>query len=265
MERDEATERHRVYEAAVQDADAVVRDLGELAARFGVPGRCLGEDFAGTAQVAARWCERARRHSAVATELDAALEAHAWRHERLRYRVGDAVRQDESCDLIHVGNFSIGYLHGRNELLAYLRGARSRLPAGGFVALEIYGGASAWRSGRSVRSLGHGGGRIDYQWEQRHCDPLTGMVTDVLHFEVERADGTRRSLPESFTYRLRLWSPPELAEALREAGFRGVRFFDRRPPVEGVRELVCGEDLGEGFVLWVVGLVGGGPQRRAQR
>jgi hypothetical protein len=75
---------------------------------------------------------------ATGVDLDAACIDHARlgtpaeHAERLRWVKsdclrGDAAAKDEGCDVIFVGNFSIGYLHTRRELVDYLALSRSRV------------------------------------------------------------------------------------------------------------------------------------------
>ncbi len=71
-----------------------------------------------------------------------------------------------------------------------------------------------------------GDGRLcRYTWEQRDADPLTGMVTDVIHFRIEHAGNIIEEYDDAFVYRWRLWSVPELRDAMLEAGFKQVQVY----------------------------------------
>jgi hypothetical protein len=122
-------DRFDLYEASVQSPP----DMGRLlrAVHGDNPTR-LGEDFAGTADLARHWVATVPGGTAVAIDLDAEALARAHGIDGLTTIAGDVTdRHDhEPVDVLHAGNFSIGYLHARADLMAYLRRARERLSPG---------------------------------------------------------------------------------------------------------------------------------------
>jgi hypothetical protein len=246
-------DRHDYYELCVQSTHDLVPLLKAIAWAGGGRGRTgsagsgplvLGEDFAGTAALSTAWVEADERARAVAVDLDeGALSRHGG-HPRVRRVCADVRSVREAADLVFVGNFSIGYLHTREGLVAYLRGVRERVSAagagGGCFVCDTYGGDSAFVTGavhrdhwiagvRVPRGLeAHRGKRVRYTWEQRDADPLTGMVTDVLHFRLIDADGTiEEEIDDAFVYRWRLWGVSELRDAMEEAGFARTEVFSK--------------------------------------
>lgn len=246
--------RHDLYEICVQSPAHLVPLLRAIPE---TPPRVLGEDFSGTAALSIAWAEHAAEHSAVAADLDAEALAHHPDHPRVKKVCADVMDVRDPCDVLFVGNFSIGYWHTRADLLRYLRHAHARLArsasprspsdlrsaplpsaipaAGGVFVCDTYGGESAfvrgavhrdhWLTGEHVLQ-GHRGKRVRYTWEQRDADPLTGMVTDVLHFRVIDVDQTiTEEFDDAFVYRWRLWSVPELRDAMLEAGFARTEVF----------------------------------------
>jgi SAM-dependent methyltransferase len=143
-----------LYELCVQSPAHVVPMLRAI---HGGEPRVLGEDFAGTAAVSRAWCATDPGARAIAVDLDAALLARAGDGSRIERIAGDVRTathpQSHRADVIFVGNFSIGYLRTRAELLAYLRRAAERLSPGGVFICDTYGGESAFRAWRpaSVR------------------------------------------------------------------------------------------------------------------
>lgn len=227
----ERYDRHFLYERCVQAPELVVPLLRRL---HGGSPRVLGEDFCGTAALAREWLRTDPAARAIAVDLDAEVLARAAsaRAERLELVHADVRAVDARCDVLFVGNFSIGELGTRAELLSYLRHARARLVPGGIFVCDTYGGASAWRTGAVERRHWIAPGVcVRYIWEQRAVDPLTARVENALSFRVEEAGEIVAELPDAFVYRWRLWSVPELADALAESGFA-------RPSVE--------TELGEG-------------------
>jgi hypothetical protein len=248
-----------LYEACVQSPPEMAQLIRAVHGRD--PKR-LVEHFAGTADLARHWVAAVAGGSAVAIDLDARALSRAAGIPGLTAIVGD-VRTPHGlppADCIHAGNFSIGYLHSRAELLAYLRLVHSGLGPGGVFLCDTYGGESAYLIGSVDKDVPLPGGRhCRYTWEQREADPMTGMVTDVLHFRVFDGGEAVLDLPDAFVYRWRLWSLPELREAMLEAGFVGVEVYSQLPDAvdeEGVAYAEPITDpswLGDSFIVCVAG------------
>lgn len=259
------------YRWAVQDPErqaAVLAAIHQL--RRGQPALLLREDFAGNAADSAAFVAAAPGRRAVVVDTDAATLAHG--RTRAACLLGDrADAIDWHCadvhalgppvvaaaDLLSVLNFSIGYLHDRKALLRYLRSARRALAPGGVLVANLYGGPDAIRPGtlrhridpRSERGQAPSVPPFDYLWETRAFDAVRGRIDCRIHFEWTAADGSLQRTEDAFRYDWRLWSPPELIEALSEAGFRrpeiwrhtardtraGVRVF--LGPVRRLRDL----------------------------
>ncbi len=225
-----------LYERTVQDADRTVELLHAV---HGAEPRILGEDFAGSAALSRAWVARGPDRRAFAVDVDGAALARGT-HPRITAHVHD-VRSSEirvlgPCDVVHAGNFSIGELGVRAEFLDWARNARSRLAPGGIVALDTYGGESAWRVGALERRRVLADG-VEIRWcfEQRSADPRTARVVNALSFRVVRKSEVVASFPDAFVYRWRLWSIPEIVDVLREVGFEEVRVrtrLDDDAPVE---------------------------------
>ncbi len=190
----------------------------------------LGEDFAGTAALSNHWVNTVKGGRAVAVDIDEQTLLRADTHERLRTVVGDVREVADTVDCLFVGNFSIGYLHSRVELVAYLKHARTRLNDGGIFVCDTYGGQTAFIRGSFDREIELADGkRCTYRWEQRDADPITGMVTNAIHFRVFEGDEVVLDIHDAFIYRWRLWSLPELREALLESGFVSTDIYANLP------------------------------------
>ncbi|MBL8860092.1 MAG: class I SAM-dependent methyltransferase [Planctomycetes bacterium] len=215
-----ALDRFDLYELCVQSPREAVQFLERL--HGGTP-RSLREDFCGTAAIARAWAARSPRHTAEAVDCDPQVLERAGSAERVERLIGDvrtAPVRAASVDVVFVGNYSIGEIHERSELVAYLSSARRRLRPRGVFVCDTYGGESAFRIGAlERRHAGPNGTILHHVWEQRAADPLTARVENVLHFRVELDGEITLSLAEAFVYRWRLWSIPELVDAAREAGF----------------------------------------------
>jgi len=226
-----AFDTHELYELCVQSPDHLVPLLRAV---HGNHPSVLGEDFCGTAALSREWVRTVPGAGAIAVDADPEPLRRARGGEGLEVILGDVVDATDpgrhAVDILFAGNFSIGYWHTRADLLGYLRYARARCRAGGVFVCDTYGGESAFLTGSVIRDHRAPDGRIvRYTWEQREADPLTGMVTDVLHFQVIRSGVIEEEYPDAFVYRWRLWSVPELREAMLEAGFADTEVYAQHP------------------------------------
>lgn len=253
-------DRHEIYERCVQNPDELVQLLEAIhAAR----PTALGEDFSGTAAVSRAWLRRIANSRAVAVDLDASVLERARGVAGLSCVCGDAREVRDSAldgvDVLFVGNFSIGEIGTRRELVAYLARSLARLRNGGVFVCDTYGGASAFRVGarERVHDLGDGR-RVRYVWEQRAADPRDARVENALHFRIESRGEIVDELHDAFVYRWRLWSLAELREALFEAGFARVEFWCELAHAGGTaraRSVSSPDELGESWIACVSGHV----------
>jgi hypothetical protein len=262
-------DRFDCYELCVQSPRHVV---GLLRRVHGGEPVVLREDFCGTAAICRRWVEEGRRAGqrwrAVGVDMDAAVIDRA-RRECLSEGSAEAIRLEcanvldvgehdwGGCDVIFVGNFSIGYIHDRGALLRYLRASRERLSrgnagfGGGIMVADLYDGSGKYAIGSITRlHPGRGHETVRYTWEHRAADALTGMVTNAIHFQVEIEGEAVARYPDAFTYHWRLWSIPELREAMLEAGFATTEVYQDvgldAAPMES------GEEMKESGIVCVV-------------
>lgn len=274
-ENAQSLDRFACYELCVQSPRHVTAFLHAVASRDGWEPMVLREDFCGTAAVSRRWIEEAqgvgedhpkRARRAIAMDLDpdvldrARLLADPT--AAIRFLEGDCTAKDPSAesdpsDLIFVGNFSIGYCHARATLVRYLKQRRARLEASkGVFACDLYGGPNAFALGgirRRHPSRGHE--TIHYIWQHEEADPETAMVTNSISFEIERDGEIVEQLPRAFVYRWRLWSLPELKDAMSDAGFREVEVYTdvNVAPGEKPEPVAAPENLRKDWVAMVVG------------
>ncbi len=221
-------DKHDLYELCVQSPDDLVALAGAI---HGGSSLVLGEDFSGTCAFAHAWVRSRDDRRAICADLDPEALAKHGNHDRIVKHQRDVRKADEPCDVLFVGNFSIGYFHTRAELVAYLKHARSRVESSNGVFLcDTYGGDTAYVLGGVHRPTPMGDGRIcRYTWEQRDADPLTGMVRDVIHFRIEDAGVITHEFDDAFVYDWRLWSVPELRDAMLDAGFTTTEVYAKLP------------------------------------
>ena len=223
-----------LYELCVTEPSRLIPFL--VAAHGGKP-LVLREDFCGSGTLARAWAASHRSRRSVAVDLDPGVLVRAARASRVTPLVIDAKAARARAHIIAATNFPLGYQHDRPALLRYLRNVhRSLLPGGIFVG-DMYGGRDAFTPGKIVQLLRApeqrpwNGELVEYTFEQRAADQASGLVLDTLSFRVWSGPSARGKAdahyPDAFVYHWRLWSMPELQDALREAGFREIKVHDR--------------------------------------
>ena len=229
----ETADPHRLYERSVQTPEAEVTFVSE---RFrlltGRPARALREDFCGTAAVSCAWVSRHPDNRALGLDLDPAVLAWGRRHNlsrlpaaaraRCTLRRGDVLKaRCAPVDAVVALNFSYWVLKDRARLLHYFRRVRQGLAADGVFFLDAFGGSDAVLVCTEERPIADAEGTFTYLWEQAHYNPIDGSLSCHIHFEFP--DGSR--LERAFSYDWRLWTLPELHEALAQAGFSRVQCY----------------------------------------
>lgn len=223
---------HSLYEEAVQDPEGDVAIVRRIFRRhFDRDPRTLREDFCGTAAMAVAWVRSHRQNMAWGVDLDpepldwgrghhiAKLDDEA--RKRITLLEGD-VRDvsHEPVDVTVGFNFSYFVFKERDELVSYFRKARSTLQEEGLFIVDLYGGAEAQRTLTETREHDD----FDYVWDQDEFDPIHHHAMNYIHFEFP--DGSR--IDRAFTYDWRLWTIPEIRDAMRDAGFQASEAYWER-------------------------------------
>ncbi len=280
-----------LYELCVQSPAELVSMLQSI--HGGSKDRAplvLGEDFCGSGATSIAWLKAASesnsvstshaspRRTAVACDLDPVAIARLRNAAKslspgtsaktppLKAIARDVVTgkpaldaKTAAADIVFVGNFSIGYIHTRQALVKYFKRSRSRLKRGGVVIIDTYGGATSHTTGSLKRKFKLPDGRtVHYTWQQRAANPITAMVENALHFRVEHKGEIIQDIPDGFVYHWRLWTVPELHDAMTEAGLRRIEVFDQVPQAKDgnnqfVMQPIDGSEMDDSFAVLVSG------------
>ncbi len=220
-------DRHRLYELAVQCAEAEVDFVIDTFCRLrGRKPLHLREDFCGTANVCCEWVRRGTRHTAVGVDLDgevldwgrryrlSTLTEH--QHSRVTLLQDDVLdARTQPTDVVLAMNFSYWLFKRRGDLLRYFCSVRNSLMDDGIFFLDAYGGYDAFCEIDEEREIDDGGEGFTYVWDQDHFNPVDNNLICHIHFAFP--DGS--VMERAFTYDWRLYTLPEIRDLLDEAGF----------------------------------------------
>jgi hypothetical protein len=227
--------------------------------------RSMREDFCGTFQLSTHWVARNYRNTALGLDLDPEPIAYGRKHHlapltpdqkrRIEIRRANVLTVTRpGRDLIVACNFSFFIFLERATLLNYFRCALKSLAARGMIILEMAGGPGMLEKVREKKVVADGRGpAFTYTWEQKTFDPIGRLADYAIHFKPRG----RPEIRDAFTYHWRLWTIPEVREALRDAGFRDTRvYWEKSYRGEGTGEYDWRErgDNAHSWVAYVVGL-----------
>lgn len=220
------TDKHVLYQAAVQSPDEDVRDIARYFKKVtGRPARMFREDFCGTALLACEWVKLGPDRHAIGIDLDKPTLRWGETHNLSRLSEDERARIDlinanvldvrrPKADVIAALNFSYCIFKTRAQMLAYARNARRSLNRDGMMLMDAWGGSETQTVCRDRKRMRG----CTYIWDQVSFDPITYHTDCRIHFEFPNG----RKLRNAFTYDWRLWTLPELREILEEAGFKDV-------------------------------------------
>jgi SAM-dependent methyltransferase len=257
--------KYALYERSVQSPDYhaewFVGIYKDLRGRY---PQHMREDFCGTFALSCEWVKRNRRNTALGVDLDPeplqyGKRAHlskltAAQRKRLKIVNGNVLSiTAPKVDVVLACNFSYCVFKERETLIRYLRGCLRSLNKDGVAILDLAGGPgmiAPMRERKTVKAPETG--KFVYTWHQKSFDPITHDAKYAIHFKLP--DGTR--INDAFTYDWRLWTIPEVREAMAEAGFSKVEvFWETEHRGEGTGEYAR-TTQGDNAYAWVAYIAG---------
>jgi SAM-dependent methyltransferase len=256
---------YRLYEKAVQSPkvhiDWVVGIYKDLRNEYPFH---LREDFCGTFQLSCEWVKRNRQNTAIGLDLDREPISYGKRthfiklepsqKKRIKILQQNAISVTRpKADVILVGNFSFFILKKRDLLIRYFEKARQSLAPGGLFLLEMAGGPGMIQKMTERRTVApRTKDKFVYVWDQKSFDPIQRDAKYSIHFHMP--DG--KKYKDAFTYDWRLWTIPEIRDALAEAGFKkSVVYWETSYRGEGTGEFLVSEE-GDNAYSWIAYVVG---------
>ncbi|MFN4895731.1 MAG: class I SAM-dependent methyltransferase [Pseudomonadota bacterium] len=222
-------DKYAVYTTAVQSPEydakflrSVYRDL------VGRDPKVLREDFCGAHALARAWVRMDSSLQAAGIDIDSeSLEYGEHRSEeelteaernRLRAVQGDVLTSRlVKADVVCAFNFSYFCFKSRPTLVQYFSRVRRSLRSQGLFVVDAFGGPDCMEASVDVRrSAG-----LRYYFEQDGFDPITNQAKFHIHFHL-RGDRKRKRV---FSYDWRMWSIPEIRDAMIDAGFKNTAVY----------------------------------------
>lgn len=258
-------DKYDLYEASVQSPETHTKwFLSVYKDEFGKFPRHLREDFCGTYRICCEWVSRNRQNTALGLDLDPEPLAYGKRKhfsqlsaeqkKRITIERQDVlVPTSQKSDLIVACNFSFCIFKDRATLLRYFRACLRSLRKDGMLMLELAGGPGMIEPTRERKTVQDARGRkFTYVWDQKSFDPIHRNGHYAIHFRLW--DGSW--VKDAFTYDWRLWTIPEIREALAEAGFgRTVVYWETEHQGRGTGEFAPTE-TGDNAYSWIAYIAG---------
>ncbi len=190
--------------------------------------RIFREDFCGSFYVSFHWVKDHPQNQAIVIDSDKdPLEYGKKNHlsqlnssqkSRLKIVNKNVLRPHlPSAELITVSNFSYFTLKKRESLVQYFKNIKKALFRPGLFLIDAVGGPDC--HGLSEEKVEHDD--FNYYWEQSTFDPISHYAQFYIHF---KRKGERKQ-KKAFSYQWRIWSLPELQDALRSAGFSKIHIY----------------------------------------
>ena len=187
----------------------------------------LREDFCGTFAICCEWVKSNQKRTALGVDLCA--ETLQWgrdhnlaklndsQQKRIRLQEQDVRKKNRpQVDVLAAQNFSFWIFKTREEVIEYLKIARSNLCDQGIMIMDMMGGGDCFIEGNvDKRTITKGKKGFKYHWEQASFNPITADASFYISFVFK--DGSK--LKRAFEYHWRFWTIPEVREMLDEAGF----------------------------------------------
>lgn len=259
--------KYDLYEFSVQSPREDIDFILTLAENVrGYRPVSLREDFCGSFRMCYEWVKRGPKNTALGLDIDPEPIAYGERthlprltaDERKRLKIArqDVLRPTrEKVDLIIACNFSFCVFKDRTTLVRYFRACLQSLAPGGLLLLEAAGGPGMEETVKEPKVMkGLKGLKkpFTYIWDQKSFNPINRNGIYAIHYKVPG----RALMKDVFTYDWRLWTLPEIREAMEAAGFKkSVIYWETTLRGKGTNEYIETEE-GDNAWSWIAYPIG---------
>jgi hypothetical protein len=217
-------DKYAAYAQSVQspqnDARFLRRAYRELR---GVEPKVLREDFCAAFSLCCEWVKLGNTQRAIGIDIDPEPLQYGHAHylslltasqqERIAILKRDVTKpKGPRADIICALNFSYFLLKKRDSLAQYFKVCRQSLAPNGVFIVDAFGGPDHEEPHTLTRRLPG----LTYYFEQESFDPVTREARFHIHFKPKKMKVQNRA----FTYDWRMWTLPEIRDAMSSAGFK---------------------------------------------
>lgn len=222
-------DKYWYYFESVQDPDETLGFISKTYRKiFNRKLSVLGEDFCGTFALSCEWVKRHKLNIANGVERDKTPLNYGKKNyfsklsdkqkSRLHLNIADVLDSNlPKVEAIAAMNFSYFIFKERKLLLQYFINCKKRLKNPGALFLDCFGGTETMEPNEDITRLKG----FTYYWDQSSFDPITHFSKFFIHFKRHK----ERKRHRVFIYDWRMWTVPEIVDALYEAGFKEVQVF----------------------------------------
>ncbi len=222
-------DKYKLYTEAVQSPDYDAGFLRTLYRKIsGDQPKMLREDFCGTHTLAQAWVMLGSDMRASGVDIDpeaiaygasrCQMELSQAQRARLKIIEGDVLKSPlPKADVACAFNFSYFCFHSRKTLVSYFTRVHRSLKPKGIFVVDIFGGPEHGESSIENRRLPG----FRYSFEQDSFDPISNRARFHIHLQPRGGRMHKRV----FTYDWRMWSIPEVRDAMSDAGFKNTLVY----------------------------------------
>jgi hypothetical protein len=254
-------DKHAAYALAVQSPTEDTRFLRHVYRELsGKTPKTLREDFCGTFALCCEWVKQDETAQAWGLDIDsdpinygketylAALDED--QRSRVHARQLDVMSpRAPHADIICAFNFSYFAIQERRTLVRYFERCRNRLNKNGLFVVDIFGGPQHGHPCTDTKRMPG----MRYFFEQSEFDPITNRTR--FHLSFQRNGERKRN--RVFSYDWRMYSIPEIRDAMIDAGFKDTLVYWEGTGRDGRGSgMFHRRDKGEACEVWVAYIVG---------
>jgi len=138
--------------------------------------------------------------------------------------------------------------------VAYFKSAYKSIGKKGMIVVDAFGGTDAMDANVEKRVVKGKGYKFTYIWEQKNYNVIRNEAEFNMHFKMSNG----RVMRNAFQYDWRMWTLPEIREAMREAGFKKTSVYwegvDKHGRGNGHFRALEYDDACEVWIAYIVGI-----------
>lgn len=221
--------------------------------------KSLCEDFCGTHAISCEWVLLNEKYDSFGIDLDLEPVEYGTKYylsqmsasdqKRVTIKIANVLDKNlPTTDIILAINFSYYIFKQRKELISYFKNCQERLNKDGLFIVDCFGGPQCMIENEEETEHED----FSYFWDQDNYDPITNYASYYIHFKPKG----EKKMAKAFSYDWRMWSIPEIREAMESAGFSKTHVYWEGTNKDGEGDGVFSKvEVGEECEAWVAYIV----------